>query len=59
MIRYMNDREEDNKTLIKLDVNGKIFTVDRNLLIKVPGTYFYGMLSSGAWAGSQTVMESM
>jgi hypothetical protein len=35
--------------MIQLELRGKIFIVDRNVLMNVSGTYFYGMLSSGAW----------
>jgi WD40 repeat protein len=35
--------------MIKLDLRGKVFTADRHILINVSGTYFDGMLSSGAW----------
>jgi hypothetical protein len=35
--------------MIQLELRGKIFTVDRNILMNVCGTYFYGMVSSGAW----------
>jgi WD40 repeat protein len=34
---------------IILSLRGKIFTVTKDRLIKVTGTYFYGMLSSGVW----------
>jgi WD40 repeat protein len=36
-------------TMIILSLRGKIFTVAKDSLIKVMGTYFYGMLSSGVW----------
>jgi WD40 repeat protein len=36
-------------TMIVLSLRGKIFTVAKDRLIKVIGTYFYGMLSSGVW----------
>jgi hypothetical protein len=36
-------------TMIVLSLRGKIFTVAKDSLIKATGTYFYGMLSSGAW----------
>jgi WD40 repeat protein len=36
-------------TMIVLSLRGKVFTVAKDRLIKVVGTYFYGMLSSGAW----------
>jgi BTB/POZ domain len=36
-------------TMIVLSLRGKIFTVTKDSLIKVTGTYFYGMLSSGVW----------
>jgi hypothetical protein len=36
-------------TMIVLSLRGKIFTVAKDSLIKVIGTYFYGMLSSGVW----------
>jgi BTB/POZ domain len=35
--------------MIVLSLRGKIFTVAKDKLIKVVGTYFYGMLSSGVW----------
>jgi BTB/POZ domain len=35
--------------MIVLSLRGKMFTVAKDNLIKVIGTYFYGMLSSGAW----------
>jgi WD40 repeat protein len=35
--------------IIKLELRGKMFKVDRDVLMNVPGTYFSGMLSSGAW----------
>jgi WD40 repeat protein len=35
--------------MIVLSLRGKIFTVAKDRLIKVIGTYFYGMLSSGVW----------
>jgi WD40 repeat protein len=35
--------------MIILSLRGKIFTVAKDSLIKATGTYFYGMLSSGAW----------
>jgi hypothetical protein len=35
--------------MIVLSLRGKIFTVAKDSLIKVIGTYFYGMLSSGVW----------
>jgi BTB/POZ domain len=38
----------DNDNII-LSLRGKIFTVAKDSLIKVIGTYFYGMLSSGVW----------
>jgi WD40 repeat protein len=47
-IECSSDKEEE-KIMIKLELRGKIFTVDRDRLMNVPGTYFYGMLSSGAW----------
>jgi WD40 repeat protein len=45
---YTNDRQEERK-MIELELRGKIFTVDRDRLMNVSGTYFSGMLSSGAW----------
>jgi BTB/POZ domain len=36
-------------TMIILSLRGKIFTVAKDSLIKVKGTYFHGMLSSGVW----------
>jgi WD40 repeat protein len=47
-IRYSNDKQEEMK-MIKLELRGKIFTVDRDILMNVSGTYFSGMLSSGVW----------
>jgi hypothetical protein len=47
-IRYTNDKQEERK-MIELELTGKIFTVDRNILMNVKGTYFSGMLSSGVW----------
>jgi WD40 repeat protein len=41
--------KEEEIIMIKLELRGKIFTVDRNILINVSGTYFTGMLSSGVW----------
>jgi hypothetical protein len=38
-----------DRTMITLELRGRIFIVERDLLIKVPGTYFSGMLSSGVW----------
>jgi BTB/POZ domain len=38
---------DNNKVILSL--RGKIFTVTKDSLIKVIGTYFYGMLSSGVW----------
>jgi WD40 repeat protein len=38
---------DNNKVILSL--RGKIFTVAKDSLIKVIGTYFYGMLSSGVW----------
>jgi WD40 repeat protein len=35
--------------MIVLSLRGKIFTAAKDSLIKVIGTYFYGMLSSGVW----------
>jgi WD domain, G-beta repeat len=35
--------------MIKLELREKIFTVDRDILVNVSGTYFSGMLSSGVW----------
>jgi WD40 repeat protein len=35
--------------MIILSLRGKIFTVAKDRLVKVIGTYFYGMLSSGVW----------
>jgi WD40 repeat protein len=35
--------------MIVLSLRGKIFTVAKDRLIKVVGTYFYGMLLSGVW----------
>jgi WD40 repeat protein len=35
--------------MIKLELRGKMFTVDRNILLNVKGTYFTGLLSSGVW----------
>jgi WD40 repeat protein len=38
-----------DNTKVVLSLRGKIFTVTKESLIKVIGTYFYGMLSSGVW----------
>jgi WD40 repeat protein len=35
--------------VISLSLRGRIVKVDRDLLISVHGTYFYGLLASGAW----------
>jgi WD domain, G-beta repeat/BTB/POZ domain len=48
MLKY-SDRGEEEKIMIKLALRGKIFTVDRNVLLNVSGTYFSGLLSSGVW----------
>jgi hypothetical protein len=50
-IRYTNEQHEERK-MIELELTGKIFTVDRNILMNVSGTYFSGMLSSGVWQPS-------
>jgi WD40 repeat protein len=49
MIRPSGDDRERKEEMVTLELRGKRFTADRNKLIKVPGTYFSGMLSSGAW----------
>jgi hypothetical protein len=47
-IIYTNIEEGEMK-MIRLELRGKIFDVDRDILMNVSGTYFSGMLSSGAW----------
>jgi WD40 repeat protein len=42
---------EEEKEIINiiLELRGKTFTVYRSILLNVPGTYFFTMLSSGVW----------
>jgi BTB/POZ domain len=47
-IRYTNDKQEE-RWMIVLELRGKIFTADRDVLMNASGTYFSGMLSSGVW----------
>jgi BTB/POZ domain len=47
--RVNYENVEPEELMIKLELRGKIFTVAKERLIKVVGTYFYGMLSSGVW----------
>jgi WD40 repeat protein len=45
MIKYA-EIEREEISMIRLELRGKIFTVDRNILMNVKGTYFDSMLSS-------------
>jgi hypothetical protein len=37
------------KHKIRLEIGGKIFTTSKSSLLRVEGTYFHAMLSSGKW----------
>jgi len=49
----LEKKVEDNcgkaKQKIKLDVGGKIFSVSKESLLRVPNTYFHALLGSGKW----------
>jgi BTB/POZ domain/WD domain, G-beta repeat len=46
MEETMRSNRDKVASILKLNVRGKKFTVYKDTLIRVPGTYFFGMLSS-------------
>ena len=49
MNQMMKRNQERTKEIIRLNLRGCIFETYRETLLKVEGSYFYGMLSSGQW----------
>jgi WD40 repeat protein len=47
MEETMRNNKDKAASILKLDLRGKKFKVYKDTLIRVPGTYFFGMLSSG------------
>lgn len=47
--RKVEDDTKHATKKIKLDVGGKIFCIGKNHLLRIEGSYFHAMLSSGQW----------
>ena len=45
----LNSNARGEKIMIRLELRDRIFIVDKGIHLNVTGTYFYGLLSSGAW----------